>query len=133
MVIGRYEPEEKSSSGTRCSPPKVGYPISPPLWSSGKLLPYVQTRVFRRNRMGHPPSGDPMEFAAPTAPVAIKVLKLDPAAQLPRYAHTGPYGDLAADLYALSATSLPAGATASIATGVAMEFPSTHGALVEDR
>ena len=74
-----------------------------------------------------------MEFAAPTAPVAIKVLKLDPAAQLPRYAHTGPYGDLAADLYALSATTLAPGETAPIATGVAMEFPSTHGALVEDR
>ncbi len=74
-----------------------------------------------------------MEFATPTAPVAIKVLKLDPAAQLPRYAHTGPYGDLAADLYALSATTLAPGETAPIATGVAMEFPSTHGALVEDR
>jgi dUTP pyrophosphatase len=74
-----------------------------------------------------------MEFAAPTAPVAIKVLKLDPAAQLPRYAHTGPYGDLAADLYALSATTLAPGETAPVPTGVAMEFPSTHGALVEDR
>src|ERR1700734_375938 len=101
MVIGRWEPEEKFSPRLRDSPPKVGYPIMPPLCSSGKLLPCVQTWTFRRNRMGHPPPGDPMEFAAPTEPVAIKVLKLDPAAQLPRYAHTGPYGDLAADLYAL--------------------------------
>ena len=65
--------------------------------------------------------------------VRIKVLKLDAAAQVPRYAHTGPYGDLAADLYALGATTLAAGETAPVATGIALEFPSTHGALVEDR
>jgi dUTP pyrophosphatase len=65
--------------------------------------------------------------------VRIKVLKLDPAAQLPRYAHTGPFGDLAADLYAVENATLAAGATMPVATGVAMEFPSSHGALVEDR
>ena len=65
--------------------------------------------------------------------VRIKVVKLDPAAQLPRYAHTGAFGDLAADLYAVAGVTLDAGATAAVATGVAMEFPSSHGALVEDR
>jgi dUTP pyrophosphatase len=65
--------------------------------------------------------------------VRIKVLKLDAGAQLPRYAHTGPFGDLAADLYALVDATLQAGATMPVATGVAMEFPATHGALVEDR
>ena len=65
--------------------------------------------------------------------VNIKVKKLDAAAQLPRYAHTGPFGDLAADLYASSAVTLAAGATFPVPTGVAFEFPSTHGALVEDR
>jgi dUTP pyrophosphatase len=65
--------------------------------------------------------------------VRIKVLKLDSAAQLPRYAHTGPFGDLAADLYAVAGVTLAAGATMPVATGVAMEFPATHGALVEDR
>lgn len=65
--------------------------------------------------------------------VSIKVLKLDPAAQMPRYAHTGPFGDLAADLYAAVGVTLAAGATLTVATGVAMEFPSSHGALVEDR
>ena len=65
--------------------------------------------------------------------VRIKVLKLDSAAQLPRYAHTGPFGDLAADLYALAGVTLAEGATMPVATGVAMEFPATHGALVEDR
>jgi dUTP pyrophosphatase len=65
--------------------------------------------------------------------VRIRVLKLDGAAQLPRYAHTGQFGDLAADLYAVAGTTLEAGATIPVATGVAMEFPPTHGALVEDR
>src|SRR6202046_2720058 len=65
--------------------------------------------------------------------VRIKVMKLDAAAQLPRYAHTGPFGYLAADLYAVAGATLEAGATMPVATGVAMEFPATHGALVEDR
>jgi dUTP pyrophosphatase len=65
--------------------------------------------------------------------VLIKVLKLDAAARLPQYAHTGPFGDLAADLYAVVGATMMAGATVAVATGVAMEFPATHGALVEDR
>jgi dUTP pyrophosphatase len=65
--------------------------------------------------------------------VRIKVMKLRAEAQLPRYAHTGPFGDLAADLYALVGATLAAGGTGAVETGVAMEFPSTHGALVEDR
>jgi len=65
--------------------------------------------------------------------VRIKVMKLDPAAQLPRYAHMGPFGDLAADLFAVAGVTLDAGMTMPVATGVAMEFPSSHGALVEDR
>jgi dUTP pyrophosphatase len=75
-----------------------------------------------------------MPFAAmPQDVVAIKVLKLHPEAQLPRYAHTGPFGDLAADLYAVSGAILEPGATVAVATGIALEFPATHGALVEDR
>jgi dUTP pyrophosphatase len=75
-----------------------------------------------------------MPFAAMSEDaVRIKVLKLHPEAQLPRYAHTGPFGDLAADLYAVAAATLDTGATAAVATGLAMEFPATHGALVEDR
>lgn len=65
--------------------------------------------------------------------VRIKVLKLDVDAELPRYAHTGPFGDLAADVYAVAGATLDAGATMPVATGIAMEFPATHGALVEDR
>jgi dUTP pyrophosphatase len=49
----------------------------------------------------------------------------------------GEFGDLAADLYASTSVVLGAvggaGSTQAVPTGIAMEFPSTHGALVEDR
>jgi dUTP pyrophosphatase len=73
-----------------------------------------------------------MSLSGSNSPV-IKVMKLNAAAQLPKYAHVGAWGDLAADLYASEAVSLWAGSTQAVPTGVAMEFPSTHGALVEDR
>lgn len=63
----------------------------------------------------------------------IKVKKLHPAAQLPRYAHTGAWGDLAADLYAAEPATLSAGQTLPVPTGIALELPSEYGALVEDR
>ncbi len=69
--------------------------------------------------------------------VSIKVKKLDAGAQMPRYAHLGEFGDLAADVYASAAVVLAgaglAGSTQAVPTGIAMEFPPTHGALVEDR
>jgi dUTP pyrophosphatase len=65
--------------------------------------------------------------------VTIGVKKLVPQAQMPRYAHVGQYGDLAAALYGAEAMTIDPGATVLVPTGVAMEFPSTHGALVEDR
>ena len=67
------------------------------------------------------------------AAVRIKAMKLREEAQLPRYAHTGPFGDLAADLYAAESITLAPAATVGVPTGIALEFPSTHGALVEDR
>jgi len=67
----------------------------------------------------------------------ILVQRVHPAAQMPRYAHMGPYGDLAADLFAAEAATLAPvgkpGSTQAVRTGLAMELPSTHGALVEDR
>ena len=67
----------------------------------------------------------------------VRIQRLHPAAQLPRYAHTGEFGDLAADLFAAEAATLApagsAGCTVAVRTGLAMELPSTHGALVEDR
>jgi dUTP pyrophosphatase len=69
--------------------------------------------------------------------VTIKVKRLHEEAQMPRYAHVGEFGDLAADLYACEGATLgaagDAGATQAVRTGIAIEFPSTHGALVEDR
>jgi len=69
--------------------------------------------------------------------VNIKVKKLDAAAQVPRYAHVGEFGDLAADVYASAGVTLAragqVGSTQAVPTGIAMEFPATHGALVEDR
>jgi dUTP pyrophosphatase len=65
--------------------------------------------------------------------VPIKVLKLKEEARLPRYAHVGDYGDLAADLYSAEELLIVPGSTVAVSTGVALEFPSTHGALVEDR
>ena len=67
----------------------------------------------------------------------ILVQRVHPAAQMPRYAHVGPYGDLAADLFAAEAAKLAPvgkpGSTQAVRTGLAMELPSSHGALVEDR
>jgi dUTP pyrophosphatase len=67
----------------------------------------------------------------------ILVQRLMASAQMPRYAHVGKYGDLAADLFAAEAATLAPvgkpGATQIVRTGLAMELPSTHGALVEDR
>ncbi len=73
---------------------------------------------------------------ARTQPTVL-VQRLHPAAQLPRYAHTGPFGDLAADLFASESAILAPvgepGATRAVSTGLALELPETHGALVEDR
>jgi dUTP pyrophosphatase len=67
------------------------------------------------------------------AELKIRVKRLVPEAKLPRYAHVAEYGDLAADLYASAGLIIEPGTTVAVPTGVAMEFPSTHGALVEDR
>jgi dUTP pyrophosphatase len=70
-------------------------------------------------------------------PPRILVQRLLPSAQLPKYAHVGDYGDLAADLYAAEPATLSGagqvGSTQMVRTGIAVELPSTHGALVEDR
>ncbi len=63
----------------------------------------------------------------------IPVKRLHPAARLPHYAHTGPFGDLAADLYSVEAAHIEPHTTALVPTGLAMAFPAGYGALVEDR
>ena len=73
----------------------------------------------------------------PNPSPTIFVQRLHPAAQMPRYAHTGEFGDLAADLFASESVVLAPvgepGSTAGVRTGLALELPSTHGALIEDR
>lgn len=63
----------------------------------------------------------------------ILVKRLHAKAKLPKYAHTGPYGDLAADLYSVEAVTVEPHRSALVATGLAMAFPAGYGALVEDR
>lgn len=63
----------------------------------------------------------------------ILVKRLHAEAKLPKYAHTGPYGDLAADLYSVEAVTVEPHRSALVATGLAMAFPAGYGALVEDR
>ncbi len=65
--------------------------------------------------------------------LTISVLKLHPDAQIPRYAHSGPYGDLAADLHAVADANLLPGETIAIPTGLALGLPESFGGLVEDR
>ena len=65
--------------------------------------------------------------------ITIRALKMHPEAQLPRYAHTGPFGDLAADLHAVSTWTLEPGETVAVPTGIALGLPAGYGALVEDR
>lgn len=63
----------------------------------------------------------------------LQVKRLHVDAKLPRYAHTGPFGDLAADLFCVDAVDVEPGATALASTGLAFAFPAGYGALVEDR
>ncbi len=62
----------------------------------------------------------------------VKVIRLRPEARLPQYAHVGEFGDLAADLYAVSAWTIQPGETVPIPTGIALGFPAGYGWLVED-
>jgi dUTP pyrophosphatase len=63
----------------------------------------------------------------------ILTKRLHADAHLPKYAHTGPFGDLAADLYSVHEATIQPHKSELIATGLAMAFPENYGALVEDR
>lgn len=60
----------------------------------------------------------------------IKIKRLDPEAKLPSYAHLG---DAGMDLYALEKVAVPAGASARIRTGVAVEIPDGYVGLCWDK
>lgn len=55
-----------------------------------------------------------------TVKIPVGIKRLDPDAQLPRYAHPG---DAGADLFALEDTIIPPGETRAVRTGLAMEIP----------
>lgn len=65
--------------------------------------------------------------------IPVRTKRLHPEAKLPKYAHKGAWGDLAADLYSVHEATVEPQKTALVATGLAMAFPEDYGALVEDR
>ena len=60
----------------------------------------------------------------------LPVRRLDAAAVLPTRAHEG---DAGLDLYAAEGATIPAGERASVGTGIAIEVPPGHAALVLPR
>jgi dUTP pyrophosphatase len=65
--------------------------------------------------------------------VTIKVKRVHPDAVLPTYAHSGPLGDLAADLYCAEPKELKPGQVTRVRTGLQVEMPEGFGAIIEDR
>ena len=65
--------------------------------------------------------------------VHIAIQRMHPDAKLPRYAHSGVSGDLAADLYSVQEVELPPGKVMPISTGIALAIPDGFGEIVEDR
>jgi len=65
--------------------------------------------------------------------VLIKVKRVHPDAKLPTYSHSGPYGDLAADLYSIESREFMPREVTVIRTGLELEMPETFGAIIEDR
>lgn len=63
----------------------------------------------------------------------ISIKRLRKAAKVPMYAHTGEYGDLAADLYSVEKTLIHPWSTVTVPTGIALEFPAGIGGIIEDR
>jgi len=62
--------------------------------------------------------------------VDILITKLDPAAQIPTYAHPG---DAGADLVSIADISLPPFARAQVPTGLAIALPNGYAAFVHPR
>jgi dUTP pyrophosphatase len=65
--------------------------------------------------------------------VRVGVKRVHPDAVLPKYAHSGDYGDLAADLFAVEEVTFTVGDVKTIATGIALEFPPGYGGIIADR
>jgi dUTP pyrophosphatase len=65
--------------------------------------------------------------------IQVRVKKMHEMAKVPRYAHSGEYGDLAADLCSVEDVTLHTGDVRTISTGIAMEFPPEYGGIIADR
>lgn len=65
--------------------------------------------------------------------IRVRVKKLHEMAKVPKYAHSGDYGDLAADLCSVEDLTLVTGDVKTIPTGIAMEFPPEYGGIIADR
>ncbi len=60
----------------------------------------------------------------------LKILKLNPQAKLPSYAHPG---DIGMDMYSLEDKMLKPGERHIFFVGFALEFPEGYGAIVKDK
>jgi dUTP pyrophosphatase len=63
----------------------------------------------------------------------VRVRKLHPQAQLPKFSHLGSRGDLAADLFCVDHVILTPNDVRPVSTGLALQLPEGFGALVHDR
>lgn len=62
--------------------------------------------------------------------VEVKVIKINPDARIPEYAHAG---DAGMDLFAIENKTIPAGEVALIKTGIKIELPPNTEAQVRPR
>ena len=92
----------------------------------GPFPPHQNPQAFHKRRRGR---GSHYAGAMPD----LQVQLLHPLARLPRYVHTGPHGDLAADLHSVARATLAPGETAAISTGLALGFPAGFGGILHDR
>jgi dUTP pyrophosphatase len=65
--------------------------------------------------------------------IQVRIKKLHEMAKVPKYAHSGEHGDLAADLCSVEDITLNTGDVKVIPTGIAMEFPPEYGGIISDR
>jgi dUTP diphosphatase len=65
--------------------------------------------------------------------INVRVKKIHELARVPKYAHPGDYGDLAADLCSVEDLTLNTGDVRTIPNGIAMEFPPEYGGIIADR
>lgn len=67
-----------------------------------------------------------------TSPIPVKIRRLHPDAQLPRYAH-GPAEDAGMDLHSVESVNLAPGERKLVSTGLAIELPPGYEAQLRPR